>query len=332
MRTDGLVRWAGAACLGIALACGGGEEPAAPASWSDAANAEPTPEGNQPPEIGALRLEPADPLPGGRVRAVADVRDPDRDPVTTQFRWELAGRELEETGSEIALDGAAKGDSIEVWVRASDGTAEAEEAHAVSSVANRRPKLANVALEPRGAVLRGQPAVATPIAEDPDGDELSYRFRWTVNDETVADTDASSLPTDELEAGDQVRVQVIASDGDADSDAVWSGVLRVGNAAPEITSRPGAVAPGEAFAYQVEARDPEGDRNLRYSLRKGPDGMSINAVLGQLRWQPRPEQAGVHPVEIAVEDSSGARTVQTFELTVGAGAPAPAAPAPAPEE
>ena len=75
----------------------------------------------------------------------------------------------------------------------------------------------------------------------------------------------------------------------------------------------------------MKARDPEGDRSLRYQLRKGPEGMTINPVLGELRWLPRAEQAGVHPVEIAVLDSRGATAVQVFELTVGAGAPPPPA-------
>src|SRR5215475_236117 len=213
MRKGILVGWAGTACLGLGLACGGSDETpaAASGSWSAPASAA-TPAGeNHPPEIASLRLEPAEPLPGGRVRAVADVRDPDREPVKTEFHWEVAGRTLDETGPEIEIGDAVKGDSIEVSVKASDGHDEAEPAHAVATVGNRRPKLANVALEPRGAVLPGQPAVATPVAEDPDADELSYRFRWTVNDETVEDSDASSLATDELKPGDAIRVQVIAS-------------------------------------------------------------------------------------------------------------------------
>jgi len=328
MRSSVLVRWVGTACLGIGLACGSDEPPAAPASWGPAASAAKPGGENQAPSIVSLRIEPAEPVPGDRVRAVADVRDPDGGRVTTEFRWEVGGRVLDQTGAEIEVADVAKGDTVEVWVKASDGQSEAEAAHAVATVGNRRPRIANVALEPRGAVLPGQPALATPVAEDPDGDALSFRFRWSVNDETVLDSDASSFPTGDLKPDDEIRVQVIASDGDAESDAVWSGVLRVGNAAPEIVSRPGAVGPGEAFDYAVVARDPEGDRNLRYALRKGPEGMSINPVLGQLRWQPRVDQAGVHPVEIAVEDSGGARTVQSFELTVGSGAPVPAAPAP----
>src|SRR5262249_7722989 len=149
----------------------------------------------------------------------------------------------------------------------------------------------------------------------------------------VEAADEASLPTEGLEPGDEIRVEVVASDGEAESDAAWSGVLKVGNAAPEIVSQPAGVAPGQPFRYTVQARDRERDRNLRVQLRKGPDGMSINPVLGEVTWQPRPDQAGTHVVEIAVEDSHGARTVQTFQLsvapseTVAAVPAAPSAPA-----
>jgi len=315
----------GALCLGFG--CGGDEAPA-PDAAASAAPA-PAPDGeNQPPRIERVRLEPAEPMPGESVRAVVTSRDPDGDRVSHEFRWELAGVELAADGAEIELRGAAKGEALELRVVASDGQAESEPALASASVANRRPVLENVALQPVGSVLPGQPAVATPLASDPDGDAVEFRYRWTVNQAPLEAEQAASLETAGLVPGDEIRVQVVASDGEAESDAVWSGVLLVGNAAPEIVSTPSAVAPGEPFRYRVEARDPEGDRSLRYQLRKGPAGMSLNPILGEVHWQPRPDQVGAHPVEIAVEDSRGARVVQAFELSVGSpAAPPPAAPA-----
>jgi hypothetical protein len=320
MRGGRLGRFVGAsAWLAFAAACGGNEAraPEAGAGASDAVT-----QANEAPRIERLRLEPAEPLPGDRVRALATVRDADGDRVTQGFRWQVAGRELPESGAEIELGWLSRGEEIEVWVTASDGKAESEPAYAAVRVGNQRPVLENVALQPVGAVLPGQPAVATPLARDADGDELSFRFRWTVNEVEAEGREEASFPTEGLRPGDEIRVEVVASDGEAESDAAWSGVLRVGNAAPEITSQPAGVGPGQAFSYRVAARDPEGDRNLRYLLRKGPEGMALNPVLGELHWQPRPEQAGVHPVEIAVEDSAGARSVQVFELTVGTSAPA----------
>jgi len=39
-------------------------------------------------------------------------------------------------------------------------------------------------------------------------------------------------------------------------------------------------------------------------------------VLGKVVWQPTYDQAGVHPIEIAVSDVRGATSVQIFEITV----------------
>jgi len=325
MKRNRRVGWLGVTCLGLGIACGG-EEAISPETGAAAIPAEAA--ANQPPRIERLRLEPAEPMPGDTLRAVATVRDPDGDRVTQSFRWQVSGRELPESGPAIELREVVKGEDIEVEVTASDGHATSEPRTASTTVANRRPVLENVALQPQGSVLPGQPAVATPIAKDPDGDSLEYRFRWSVNDTILDGEDEATLDTEGLRSGDQIRVQVVASDGDAESDAAWSGVLLVGNAAPEIVSTPSGVAAGEVFRYTVEARDPEGDRSLRFQLRKGPAGMTLNPILGELVWQPRADQAGAHPVEIAVEDSRGATAVQVFELTVGPSAtPAPAAPA-----
>ncbi len=328
MQRNACAAWAGVLFMGMGIACGG-DDPGAPLQSGGSAAGTPATAGNQPPRIERLRLEPAEPMPGGTLRAVATVRDVDGDRVTQSFRWRVAGRDLDEDGEAIELRDATRGDEIEVWVTASDGRAQSEPMRASAEVANRRPVLENVALQPIGSVVPGQPAMATPLAHDPDGDSLEFRYRWTVNESPVEDQEGASLPTEGLEPGDQIRVQVVASDGEGESDAAWSGVLLVGNAAPEIVSKPTGVTAGQAFRYAVKARDPEGDRNLRYQLRKGPEGMSINPILGEVSWQPRPDQAGVHPVEIAVEDSHGGRSVQVFELTVGSGgAPTPAAPAP----
>jgi hypothetical protein len=327
--------WASALLRVLAVVACGGEVPAARARSDAAAPAAPRGEGeNHPPQVSRVRLEPASPEPGERVRAVVTARDPDGDPLQHSFRWELAGRELPTQDGEVVLGEASRGDELEVWVSAFDGKASSETAHAATEVANRRPVLHHVALQPAGEVFAGTAAIASPSADDPDGDELEYRFRWTVNDEVreTADEHPERFDTQGLQPGDRIRVEVVASDGDAESDTAWSGILRVANAAPEIVSKPAGVEPGAGFRYAVKASDPEGDRNLRFQLRKGPAGMSLNPVLGELTWTPRADQAGVHPVEIAVEDSAGARSVQAFELTVAAGPPPASTPPAAPEQ
>jgi hypothetical protein len=71
-----------------------------------------------------------------------------------------------------------------------------------------------------------------------------------------------------------------------------------------------------AFQYCIEAEDPDGDRRLRYRLLKGPDGMTVDPVLGDVRWKPAADQAGTHPIDLVVEDPDGAASAQSFEITV----------------
>jgi hypothetical protein len=55
--------------------------------------------------------------------------------------------------------------------------------------------------------------------------------------------------------------------------------------------------------------------------------MWVNPVSGEVTWRPQPSQRGSHAVEVAVENSRGAVTVQAFRLEVGAGAELPSSPA-----
>ena len=100
--------------------------------------------------------------------------------------------------------------------------------------------------------------------------------------------------------------------------------LPVANGAPRIVSLPEWASRDGRLAYQVRAEDPEGDRNLRFELARAPAGMTVSPVGGLIEWLPGSDQLGTHPIEIVVTDSAGARSTQSFELTVDP--PADAAP------
>jgi hypothetical protein len=86
-------------------------------------------------------------------------------------------------------------------------------------------------------------------------------------------------------------------------------------------SRPGPSRAGQAFTYRVVAEDPDGDTPLRFLLEGAPDGMKIGGHDGEVRWQPRPDQAGVHEVRVVVDDMKGGRVAHVFEVSVGGGQP-----------
>jgi hypothetical protein len=319
-------RWLAAGVASFGIACGGDsseleqtlEEPA-PSEVSGA---------DQPPVIQHLRLEPAEPLAGDRVRAQVMARDPEGERVELVYRWSVAGELQAEDGSELQLGDVSRGDRIEVEVTATDGSWETQASTSVE-VRNRRPVMVGVRLDPSPSVARGQKLVAMAVGQDEDGDSIEYRYEWRVNGRPVEEG-GPALDTAELKRGDEIQLHVRANDGESDSDPVESIVVQIANANPEILSDPTGFREDGVFAYTIEARDPDGDRNLRYSLPSAPEGMRVDSILGKVTWRPTPEQAGKHTVEVVVTDPQGAWTLQRFELDVAltevGGVPAARAP------
>jgi len=320
-----IIGWiATAVLIAGGTACGGNDEaavPGAPVKVERATSAA----SNRAPVIRSVRLEPSAPVNGDRVQAIVSVSDEDGDPIELGFEWRISGRPIATGEASIELKGATKRDLIEVVVKASDGKLQSDAVRAEARVPNRRPTLVGIAIRPQPEVFPGETLVATAQANDPDRDPIAYSYRWRVNGELQTNT-GDTFETDDLVKGDEIQAVVVANDGSADSDDLASVVVRVGNSHPEIVSVPEGNWTNEGFSYEIRATDPDNDGPLRYSLKKGPDGMRVDSVLGKVFWQPKPDQTGVHPIEIAVSDAAGATSVQIFEITVKADGGDSAAP------
>jgi len=113
-------------------------------------------------------------------------------------------------------------------------------------------------------------------------------------------------------------VQVRATDGSDPSPWVASAPLTLMNAAPSITTQPNYTLTGSAqYSYEVAAKDPDGDRPLKYELVQGPPGMVVDIVNGRVTWRVPPTAKGVYPIELAVSDPYGGKTTQSYSLAVG---------------
>jgi hypothetical protein len=322
---------------GLVAACGG-DESAAPSGASMSA---PTPAAasratNSPPVIERVDFSPAQPVAHQRLEALVQASDPDGDAVHLGFAWRISGRAVDADGQSIVLPDLRKGETVELTVTASDGTAESAPEVARVRIGNQPPELVAVGLQPTGGVTRGQPLTAQPAATDPDGDAMTFRYGWKVNGNDIAET-GPTLDTSKLVRGDTIRLRVVASDGELDSNAIESPEIRVGNAAPVIKSTPPNFGPDGTFHYAVEAVDPDGDHTLRYSLKNAPPGMTIDAMSGVVEWKPGTKNVGKFPVELVVDDLQGGTASQPFELSVALGpadekAPVAAKPQPAKDD
>jgi hypothetical protein len=326
--------WWMAPMLAVALACGSAEETPRP---SGTAMAAPPPveenEENAAPVVESIALNPPTPLPGTSILANVEVYDPDGDAYRVTFDWKVNG-ELAASGRQprfVAQD-VRKDDRIEVTVVATDGRLESEPISARARVGNRPPLLQGVLLEPQGTVRSGDELLASPEANDPDEDPLSFEYLWLVNG-SETNQRGRTFSTRGLDRGDKVKVRVLASDGTDTSRAAESPEITIGNSPPLIEKIPTLQSESGFFRYAFQAKDPDGDRNLRFRLREAPEGMRIDPILGVVTWRPKPSQAGVHQVDVLVEDSQGDGSALRFEVTVTAtpgdsGEPPPPAASP----
>lgn len=317
--------WAAVAILVGLLACGGDEPDRGPgAAWREpGAGATAL---NRPPEIASVRIVPEEPAPGDTVQAVVRVSDADGQKLDLGFAWSVDAQPRSVQEGALRLDGVSAGSAVEVRVTVSDGEDEAVGSARVW-VRDRRPVVTGLELQPAGVVPRGETLRVRAVGRDPDGDPVEIRYEWLVNRRPV-DVRGDTFPTTDLSRGDRVQVRAIPGDGTHEGEALESAVVEVGNGAPVIVSAPASLAEDGSFRYAVEARDPDGDGPLRYTLRRGPEGMRLDRDSGELSWRATSAQAGSHRVAVAVEDPHGATRVQEFELNVRVEGPqAPAAPA-----
>lgn len=183
--------------------------------------------------------------------------------------------------------------------------------------ANNRPP--QITSEPSGAVVAGKVFDYQLIAVDPDGDALTYdlvgasgdmkvdgrgRFTWLPNMESVG-----QVFTVDIRVADPYGAYAVQS--------LSLPVNEPANLPPKITSAPLGIAfVGEAYLYQLEAFDADGDA-IRFELgQEYPNGMTMDST-GLTRWTPDEAQvAQAFAVEVRAIDGRGAMSIQSFSVVV----------------
>ena len=99
-------------------------------------------------------------------------------------------------------------------------------------------------------------------SEDADGDRITYRYKWLVNDMPAPGETSEQFSPTKLKQGDRIAVEVIPNDGKVDGVALVTEAVIVGNTAPEIGEiylEPSPIYRGDILRVRVVAVDPDGD-------------------------------------------------------------------------
>jgi len=236
---------------------------------------------NTPPPAPRIALVPPAPRRVDGIRlALTQPRDADGDHVTYRYAWSRDGRRMDwpPEQADVPRGLARKGERWKVEVVASDGDAEAPPAVAEVVIANSAPGAPAIALCDRPVPTQ------TPIevklrepAKDPDGDQLVYRYEWTVNGHPLGTgRGRARLGASSLHKHDLARVVVVAFDG-ADVGSESAAECLVENTPPtrpEVALLPPEPTAGTGLRVEVKvpATDRDGDR-ISYHYAWYRDGL-----------------------------------------------------------
>ncbi len=202
-----------------------------------------------------------------------------------------------------------KGDEVAVTVKCSNGS----EGTSTVTIGNSPPSVLSVPFSPEN-IHAGVDITVKPVGYDPDGDDVGFHYKWSVNGNEAAD-DSPILTGDHFKRGDKVALTVIPYDSDGTGAPFASQNIVIPNGAPRILSSPPHAITGDTYTYHVVADDPDGDP-ITFSLVSAPDGMTIDSRTGEIKWPITEKSSGDYVVEIAAQDPGGMKTTQKYTLSI----------------
>ncbi len=198
---------------------------------------------NTVPTAGTATVRPAAPSTNDVVKAdAAGFADSDGDALTYRYQWFRNGAAISGATSrtlDLSQPGNGDlGDNIEVEIRAVDpggATSPAARGGRTVSGTNSTPVEGTVALAP-ASPKTGDTVTATPSTfRDPDGDPLTYQYRWFRNGTAISGATSPTLNLAQAgngDRGDAIRVDVTASDNHGATSDAASANATVANSAP----------------------------------------------------------------------------------------------------
>ncbi len=225
------------------------------------------------------------------------------------YQWQRNGQVIPgESGDTLPKTLFLKGDTVSVTV-ASGGA----EGKASVVIGNSRPLVMSVPFSPE-EVHAGTTITVKPVGYDPDGDEVRFHYKWSINDKELFEN-SPVLLGDRIKRGDKVALVITPYDVEGEGTPFISRNIIIPNAAPHIVSNPPQEFQGTVYTYHVVAEDPDGDP-IMFSLVSAPPGMTMDSSTGMITWQINEQSSGPHPVEIVAQDPEGMKTTQNYTLTI----------------
>ena len=239
------------------------------------------------------------------------VIDPDNDPVTYQLLAAPTGASVDNEGKFSWLPDAVGRFTASVQVLDASGAVAVQSFEILVRDPNRPPVITS---DPVLEADAGLPYIYKVIADDPDGDEITYSIISNATGLKI-DSKTGLISWDVFStASGQYPVKVFAKDP---YGALAQQIFLINvtpNKAPVATSAPVyKAARGIPYQYQIVAYDPEGEA-LAFSFeQEPPNGMIIDTATGLISWDS--PSLGTHNIRVIISDGV-IKTIHAYSLVV----------------
>lgn len=233
-------------------------------------------------------------------------------PSDLSFQWIVNGAEIEGATKDVLnYPELKKGDRVQVRVLVKGKHALISEPLTIS---NMIPGIQKAKVVPR-TPKKGDDLKVEAETFDGDGDRVSLMYEWSLNGERISEK-SELLKTSVLsiKRGDKLSVKITPTDGQQEGEPV-SIYSIIANSPPKVSPQIKAEFNGLVYTSKIIAEDPEGD-TLTYTLKKAPEGMTIDSKSGVITWQVKPEDKGEHEITVSVSDGQGGEVVVLFTTTI----------------
>jgi Putative Ig domain len=224
-----------------------------------------------------------------------------------EIEWKVDGEPVPGAHEDsFSTEGVGKGASVQARVTVGGR----EVASNTVTLVNTPPGIRSVRIVPD--VIRPGDSIGVEAAGiDPDGDEVTFEYRWEKNGQPAGTGDRLEGA---LHRGDVVSVRITPYDGEARGDYL---VVRreVKNYPPSFTGVSDARLEGGVYTCTVGATDGDNDP-LTYALTGAPSGMSIDPGTGTIRWTVPAGFTGKAPVTVTVKDGQGGEASYPMSVTI----------------
>ncbi len=246
------------------------------------------------------------------------VSDPDGDGLVITLEAAPAGMVL--VDSMVTWSGTQSG-NYEVELRATDSAGLSSTQAFVLTVGDSasNPHSPVILSSPSAIAAVGVPYFYLPLAQDPDGDALTFSLVTSPAGALLdGSTSMISWTPDDSQIGDQAFLLRVADGLGGFATQLFTVEVseEATNLPPVFTSLPSLVATvGETYEYPATAFDYEAG-DLTFRLVQAPVGMQIDPAGGEIAWTPSESQLGDQRVTVEVQDERGRQATQSFDLQV----------------